>query len=241
MKGDQLALAVQLNPVPSFQNFFAGPNRLALETVQQVVRAGGPAALYLYGAAASGKSHLLKAAAGDDPVLLSLNDSGQCARLHDPALDAAPLLALDDIEPALADPDAALRLLRLLDRRRQQGRALLVAARSAPARLPVALPDLRTRLESMVLLGLKPLGEEHRRELLRLQAQARGLELAADAVSWLLNRLPRDAGSLIAALERVDRASLSAQRRPTVPFLQQVLTPVSPPPPGHESARTSSG
>lgn len=240
MKGDQLALAVQLNPVPSFQNFFVGPNELVLQALRKDAGADY-AALYLYGAEASGKSHLLQATASHGWELLSLRDQAHRRRLREPALDTVRQLALDDIDALLVDADDALMLLRLLDRRRQQGLSLLVSAQCAPARLSLVLPDLRTRLESMVLLGLKPLAEAHRHQLLRLQAEARGLELAPDAVSWLLNRLPRDAGSLIAALERVDRASLSAQRRPTVPFLQQLLRPAAPPLPGPESARTSSG
>jgi DnaA family protein len=95
-----------------------------------------------------------------------------------------------------------------------------------PARLVDPLPDLRTRLEAMALLGLKPLREDDRRELLRLHATQRGLELAEEVVAWLLARLRRDAGTLIAALDQIDRACLSAKRRPTLPFVQQVLMPL---------------
>jgi DnaA-homolog protein len=60
----------------------------------------------------------------------------------------------------------------------------------------------------------------------RLQAQQRGLELPDDVVAWLIVRLRRDAGTLIGALEEIDRASLSAKRRPTLPFVQQTLAPL---------------
>ena len=39
----------------------------------------------------------------------------------------------------------------------------------------------------------------------------------------MLRRCSRDPGSLAALFERIDRASLAAQRRLTVPFLRQVL------------------
>ena len=43
------------------------------------------------------------------------------------------------------------------------------------------------------------------------------------ALDWLLKRVGRDLGGLTALLDRLDRASLAAQRRITVPFLRQTL------------------
>ncbi len=48
------------------------------------------------------------------------------------------------------------------------------------------------------------------------------------ALDWLLRRVGRDLASLTALLDRLDRASLAAQRRMTVPFLRQVLGASSP-------------
>lgn len=42
-------------------------------------------------------------------------------------------------------------------------------------------------------------------------------------MDWLLRRVERDLASLTALLDRLDRASLAAQRRVTVPFLRAVL------------------
>jgi DnaA-homolog protein len=81
--------------------------------------------------------------------------------------------------------------------------------------------------------GLRPLADEDRATLLAERARARGLELPADAARYLLSRLPRDAGSLVEALDRLDRALLSAQRRLTVAFLQQWLK--EPPPPSPQA------
>jgi DnaA family protein len=39
----------------------------------------------------------------------------------------------------------------------------------------------------------------------------------------LLNRVDRDLASLTACLDKLDHASLAAQRRITVPFLRQTL------------------
>ena len=59
----QLALDIGLHPVPTLDNFFAGPNTEALDHLR---RATGnmlrlPVPTYLWGEEASGKTHLLKA------------------------------------------------------------------------------------------------------------------------------------------------------------------------------------
>jgi DnaA family protein len=70
---------------------------------------------------------------------------------------------------------------------------------------------------------LHPLDDAGRRDVLRDRAQRRGLILEDAALDWLLTRTDRDLGALVALLDRLDRASLAAQRRITVPFLRQTL------------------
>jgi DnaA family protein len=226
MKGSQLALPVQLTQAPTFETFFAGPNADIVDALRVIAGRRSPVpAAWIYGAGASGKTHLLRAtvaAAGKGAAYSAAAIA--CDALG--ALQDEPLLALDDVEDALTDEARGLVLLRLIDRRRERGLPLLLAGNVAPARLADISSDLRSRLEAMALLGIKPLREDDRRELVRLQAQQRGLELADDVVSWLIARLRRDAGTLIAALEEIDRATLSAKRRPTLPFVQQTIGPL---------------
>ena len=59
--------------------------------------------------------------------------------------------------------------------------------------------------------------------MLRERARRRGLVLEEAALDWMLSRAGRDLGGLAALLERLDRASLAAQRKVTVPFLRQVM------------------
>ena len=62
-----------------------------------------------------------------------------------------------------------------------------------------------------------------RAEVLRQRAAARGLQFDEAALDWLLRRHSRDLSDLGMLFERLDQASLAAQRRLTVPFLRQVL------------------
>ena len=61
--------------------------------------------------------------------------------------------------------------------------------------------------------------------LTRLAAE-RGLVLQSEIGRYLLNRCPRDMKHLQILLDELDRASLVAQRRLTIPFVKEVLQDV---------------
>jgi DnaA family protein len=92
-----------------------------------------------------------------------------------------------------------------------------------PEGLGLVLPDLRSRLGQCGRISLQPLTEAGRAEVLKARAQRRGLALDGPALEWLLTRTGRDLGSLVSVLDRLDRESLAAKRRLTVPFLRNVL------------------
>jgi len=231
VKGLQLPLGVQLPDTASFETYFAGPNAEAVAALQATVAPGSPALLLLYGPAGTGKSHLLQAltrAAARSVAcayvpLRELRAEGAAPGDTLDGLERAQLVCLDDIDAVLAQPDWELSLLRLLDALRAHGGRAVLAAPAAPERLALPLPDLRTRLAQAAVYGLKPLSDHDRTGLLLERARARGLELPEDAARHLLARLPRDPGSLVAAIERLDHALLSAQRKLTLSFVQQWL------------------
>jgi DnaA family protein len=56
-----------------------------------------------------------------------------------------------------------------------------------------------------------------------VHATARGFPLAEEVTSYLLNHSRRDMGSLMAALDSLDRYSLETGRPITVPLLKAAL------------------
>lgn len=230
MKGLQLPLGVQLADAASFDSFHAGPNHEPLAALRVLATSAGPVPLLcLYGPRGSGRSHLLQALTREASL------TRRCAYLPlarlgggDPTetvagLESADLVCVDDIDAVTADLPWALALLRLLDGLRAHDGTAVFAATAPPERLAVALPDLRTRLGAAATYGLRPLDDEARAALLAERARVRGLDLPPDAARALLARLPRDAGSLVDAIDQLDRALLSAQRRLTLAFVQQWL------------------
>ena len=136
--------------------------------------------------------------------------------------------------------DAEIALLRLLDRSKRGDTATLCSLRQAPDRIAGLLADLRTRLRQGALMSIRPLGDEDRAQLLQKNAQQRGLQWSPEVSQWLLARLPRNPARLVAAVDALDRAALSARRRLSLSFVQKTLRQAGEfPPPAN--AQTSAG
>jgi DnaA-homolog protein len=229
VKGLQLPLGVQLADAASFDSYHPGPNTEVVAALRALAAGAGPPLLFLFGPPASGKTHLLQALTRAAALtracaylpMAQFADADAAEALQ--GFDQADLVCIDDADALAGAATGSVALLRLLDQLRAHDGRCVVAATAPPERLGVALPDLRTRLSAAAIYGLKPLSDDDREQLLLERARARGLELPTDAARALLARLPRDAGSLVAAIDRLDRDLLSAQRRLTLAFVQQWL------------------
>ena len=100
---------------------------------------------------------------------------------------------------------------------------MIAASRGAPSGLDFALEDLRSRLAAGGVFHLRELDDADAAAVLGLRAAHRGLDLPDEVARYLLARVPRDMASLCDWLDRLDAASLAAQRRLTVPFVREVL------------------
>ena len=224
----QLPLALRWPRRQRFEHFHAGVNAAALGSVRVLAVEPGAPWIYLHGASGSGRTHLLLAAcqaataAGRRAQYLPLATmSDHAAALRGVA--GSELLALDDVGAIAGDHESEHALFDLYNRTWAEGAALLFAADAAPAQLGIELPDLRSRLGACTQFVLRPLDDDERRDVLRTRAAERGIELEDNVLDWLFARYARDLGALLDLLDRLDQASLAAQRRITIPFLREVL------------------
>ena len=225
----QLPLALRWPAHQRFESFHAGPNASVVETLRSAARAPGAPWMFLSAAPGSGRSHLLLAtcalasAEGRSAQYLPLStlSSPRAAAIR--GFGGSALIAVDDVDSIAGDADAEHALFDLYNRCHAQGATMVFAANAAPAQLGLGLPDLVSRLGACTRLPLKPLDEVERREIVRARATARGIELDDSALDWLFTRRKRDLATLLDLLDRIDRASLAAQRRVTVPFLRTLL------------------
>ncbi len=162
--------------------------------------------LALWGAAGSGKTHLLQVWAQDHDALL-LPGTALRGLTGLPALQgSAGGIAVDDAD--LASDEHAL--LHLLNAAREHRLPILLAGRAAPARWDLRLPDLASRLRATVAVALRQPEEGLLRILLQRLLAERQLAVAQPVVDWLLLRLPRRADAMREAARRLDHAALAS-------------------------------
>ncbi len=80
--------------------------------------------------------------------------------------------------------------------------------------------DKRTWFVPDVLEGMEQLSLQ----ALQLRARQRGFELPEDVGRFLLKRLDREMRTLFMTLDQLDRASITAQRKLTIPFVKDILS-----------------
>lgn len=225
----QIPLGISLRESASFDAFIELGNRQTLADIKACIAASGEQYLYLWGPGGVGKSHLLQAgcrAANTKSdrmayVPLSQADDFSPGILAD--LGTLDLVCLDDIQLVCGRPEWELALFRLFNQLRAQGARLIVSADRPPARLQVQLADLGSRLEWGLCCQLNPLDDGGRAQLLMESARRRGLELPGETARYILSRTTRDTASLLELMDRLDLASLAAQRRLTIPFVKTVM------------------
>jgi DnaA family protein len=191
----QLALSISPPPQPTLENFVPGSNSELLARLREFRSGAFPdAILYLWGAAGSGKSHLLRAAGGEHTV--------------------------DDVERL--DEAAQITLFNVINEARASGGKVLAAGHAPPAQLPLR-EDLKSRLAWGLVYEVKPLTDEERAQFLRREAERRGMRVPADVIHYLLTHVRRDLPTLTAILDRLDRVSLEQKRQITLPLVRELL------------------
>ena len=211
----QLLLDFTQAPAPTFANFVPGGNAELAHVLRAAARGeSAERVLYVWGESGCGKTHLLKAFAVEcgEPRARCLR-----AEEYGPDVDATRL-ALDDVERLSEDRQIAL--FNAFNERAFS--FLVVAASSAPRDVPLRR-DLATRLATGLTYRLLPLTDDEKRAALVAHARTRGFDLGEDVASYLLTRARRDMGSLISALDALDRYSLETGRAVTLPLLKAAL------------------
>ncbi len=219
----QIALDIGLGANPTLANYFAGPNGDALSHLQRLAQwpLTDSVPTYLWGAAGSGKTHLLRACA------TALGAQGASVGWLDASETEAPefdeswsLLVMDDVH--IYDAQRQHTAFGWFVQAASLQRPVLCAGSSAPVDL-LLREDLRTRLGWGHVFGLQPLTEPQTRAALRRAADARGLFLGDEVMDFTLRRFSRDLGTLFALLDELDRYALQTQRAITIPLLKSML------------------
>jgi DnaA family protein len=138
-------------------------------------------------------------------------------------LEQVDVLALDDLHAVAGDLEWEQALFVILNAFLNGSGGLLLAAAAPASQCGFRLADLASRGAGAVTYRLAALDDPERATALRMHAAARGLTLDTAAADFLLTRVARNMSALTSLLERLDRASLTAQRRLTIPFIRELM------------------
>lgn len=175
--------------------------------------------LALWGGQGSGKTHLLHRWAARNGAGVV---SGPALRF-DPPLppSGSQAIAIDEADAA---PERAL--LHLLNATAEAAQPVLLAGQTPPARWPLALADLASRLRAVTAVQIHPPGDELLRSLLARLLAERQIAVPAALQDWLRLRLPRTPWAMREAAARLDRTALAAGRPVTRVVAAAVLADI---------------
>lgn len=124
---------------------------------------------------------------------------GAEAALIDPAeIEGRPVLldrAMD------ADDETLFHLINLTQ---ATGGALLLVSRPAPSAWPIALPDLRSRLDAVRTVPIGAPDDSVLSAMLEARFAERGIRPQKDVIPYLLRRIDRSAAAAADVVERLD-------------------------------------
>jgi len=226
----QIPFSFSLQEFFTFDNFVTGSNQVIVQQLQNQLTEAGDLLLYLWGDTGAGCSHLLQAACQQasaqqkTAIYLPMNE----IRNFDPAMlqgvEGVDLICIDHVQSVAGDVEWEEALFHLFNRVLQQQSALLIGATQPPRGIGVELPDLLSRLASCAVFQVNSLNDQDKMILLQEKATDKGIELSSEAAQYILNRSERSTGGLLNILDRLDRSSLSAGRKLTIPFIKESMS-----------------
>lgn len=164
--------------------------------------------LALCGPEGSGKTHLAHVFVAESGAALVAASALEASDA--PALISRGAVAVEDVD--CAGPQAEAALFHLMNLAAAEGAALLLTGRAAPARWPVALPDLASRLAALTPATLHAPDDALLAAVIIKALEDRRLRYEPGLPAYLAARIERTFAAAEDAVARLDAASLAQGR-----------------------------
>lgn len=224
----QIPLQLEPSREQRFEDFIAGPNAAVVAELQTLLD-GGEESFFLSGPEGAGKTHLLNALClearerGMTAFRAGLRPAPESSPALLEGLEQVDLVCIDDLHRVAGEEAWEVALFHCLNRiRASQGRVVLTSRERLSA-IPLALPDLASRLQWGLRMQLQPLGDEDKIAVLERHGASIGIELPSDVGHYLIRHSSRNLVKLLHNVEQLKLAAFTAKRRITVPLAREIL------------------
>lgn len=218
----QIPLEFDHRPSLGGEDFLVAPsNQAAVAWLDRWPDWPAPA-LAVYGPPGCGKTHLAHVWQARSGAVLLAPDALVAAEPPQ-LLGSAKACVLDGFASDRIRSLDERRLLHLYNLLAEQGGHLLLCADAAPARWPIALADLRSRLSAVPAVRVEPPDDLLIGALLVKLFNDRQLAVGGDVIAYLCTHIERSFDAARSTVAAIDRAALAAHRRVTVPLVRDLL------------------
>ena len=159
----QLALPLRLDDHAVFDTFLATGNEELVEHLASLAEAEGGHGAWIWGAPATGKTHLIQATCerfGDRAVYLPLGELAGAGSMILEGLAERDIVCIDDIDAVAGDAEWERGLFNLYNELLETGSQLVVGASAAPRESGITLADLKSRLQRLPTFHVEALDDE---------------------------------------------------------------------------------
>jgi DnaA regulatory inactivator Hda len=146
------------------------------------------------------------------------------------ALGEASAIVLDDADALFekeGDPHAALRedwMFHFYNLAKERGVDLLLCSLQPPTQWMVTLPDLRSRLATILSVAINPPDEGALKAVLFKLCSERGMTLSVEVGEYILRRVERSFDRVRSLVTTLDHRTLSQHRQLTLGLVREVLS-----------------
>ena len=206
---EQLSFALPARPALGREDFFVSPANQGAVTMIEGWRNWPDAKLALIGPEGAGKTHLAHVWAALSGA--AIVPAAELPQADIPALATGPV-AVEDAEGVAGDRPAEEALFHLHNMVLAGRHTLLLTARRAPARWPLTLPDLASRMQATALARLSEPDDALLSAVLMKLFADRQIAPSPETVPYLARRIDRSFRMAHRVVTALDAAALSQGR-----------------------------
>ena len=222
---EQLSFDLPARAALERDDFFISPSNALAVALIDAPQSWSNGKLLLIGPEGAGKTHLAHVwAAQCGAQIISAADLKESAV---PDLLRTPVV-VEDVDGIAGDRALETVLFHLHNLASAENQPLLMSARRAPQRWPLALPDLASRLQAIQIAQLDPPDDTLLSAVLMKLFADRQLMPAPDVIPFLALRIDRSFAAAQNTVSALDKAGLDAKRPLTRAFVSSMLDKISP-------------